>query len=173
MRSRSRVTRPARTATSRRSTFGGAPTAATTSSWAAPTPIDWCARLTAGASPSARSRCCGATGTGRWSMAELDPMASFRLDGKVAVVTGALGGSGSIVNVASMLGLVGVGQLPQAPYAATKGGLLNLTRELAAEWARKGVRVNALCPGYFHTEMNDQLLTTESGDKWVRGKTPM
>jgi NAD(P)-dependent dehydrogenase (short-subunit alcohol dehydrogenase family) len=58
-----------------------------------------------------------------------------------------LGGEGgTIVNVASILGLVGVGQIPQAGYAASKGGIV-MTRELSAQWARKGIRVNALAPG--------------------------
>jgi NAD(P)-dependent dehydrogenase (short-subunit alcohol dehydrogenase family) len=54
---------------------------------------------------------------------------------------------GAIVNVASILGLRGVGQIPQAGYAASKGGIVNLTRELGAQWARKGIRVNAIAPG--------------------------
>ena len=58
-----------------------------------------------------------------------------------------LADGGAIVNVASIWGLVGVGQIPEAGYAASKGGLVNLTRELAAQWARKGVRVNCLAPG--------------------------
>jgi NAD(P)-dependent dehydrogenase (short-subunit alcohol dehydrogenase family) len=82
-------------------------------------------------------------------------------------------GSGAIVNVASILGLVGVGQIPQAAYHASKGALVNLTRELAAEWGRSGVRVNALCPGYFRTEINDELLGSDSGAQWVRRRTPM
>ena len=65
------------------------------------------------------------------------------------------GDGGSIVNVASIWGLVGVGQIPEAGYAASKGGLVNLTRELAAQWARKGVRVNCLAPGWFRTEMTE------------------
>ena len=61
------------------------------------------------------------------------------------------GDGGTIVNVASIWGLVGVGQIPEAGYAASKGGLVNLTRELAAQWARRGVRVNCLAPGWFRT----------------------
>jgi hypothetical protein len=82
-------------------------------------------------------------------------------------------GSGSIVNVASMLGLVGAGLIPQPAYAASKAGLVNLTRELAAEWSRKGVRVNSLCPGYFRTEMNDALFESATGVRYMRNRTPM
>ena len=58
---------------------------------------------------------------------------------------------GSIVNTASILGLrVAVGQ---ASYATSKAGVVQLTKSLALEWIRHGVRVNALCPGYFITEM--------------------
>jgi NAD(P)-dependent dehydrogenase (short-subunit alcohol dehydrogenase family) len=67
----------------------------------------------------------------------------------------AMDGAGAIVNVASMLALTTAGT-PQAAYAASKAGLLGLTRDLAQEWtARKGVRVNAVAPGYFATEMTD------------------
>ncbi len=82
-------------------------------------------------------------------------------------------GAGSIINVASVLGLVGVGQIPQAGYAASKGGLINLTRELAAQWARKGVRVNALCPGWFHTEMTSDMFADEGAMRWIERKVPM
>ena len=62
----------------------------------------------------------------------------------------------SIVNVSSVLGLV-TGGLPQAAYSATKAGLLGLTRDLAAQWStRKGIRVNAVAPGFFPSEMTDQ-----------------
>ena len=64
---------------------------------------------------------------------------------------------GSIVNVSSVLGLVSVG-LPQAAYASSKSGLLGLTRDLAVQWAtRRGIRVNAVCPGYFASPMLDEL----------------
>ena len=82
-------------------------------------------------------------------------------------------GSGSIVNVASVLGQVGAGQVPQASYSASKGGVVNLTRELAAQWARRGVRVNSLSPGWFHTEMTDEMFEAESGLRWIRRNTPM
>jgi NAD(P)-dependent dehydrogenase (short-subunit alcohol dehydrogenase family) len=82
-------------------------------------------------------------------------------------------GSGSIVNVVSMLGLVGSGQVPFPSYTASKGGLVNLTRELAAEWARGGVRVNALAPGWFPSEMTADLFGDERSMAWVRRKSPM
>ena len=82
-------------------------------------------------------------------------------------------GRGSIVNVASILGVVGVGQIPQASYAAAKGGVVNLTRELAAQWARRGVRVNALGPGWFPTEMTEEMFRDERSLRWMRGRTPM
>jgi NAD(P)-dependent dehydrogenase (short-subunit alcohol dehydrogenase family) len=61
-------------------------------------------------------------------------------------------GSGSIVNVASIAGLVGVSD--RAAYNASKHGLIGLTRTLAAEWGGRGVRVNAVCPGWVKTEMD-------------------
>ncbi|WP_110208453.1 SDR family NAD(P)-dependent oxidoreductase [Nocardioides daejeonensis] len=62
---------------------------------------------------------------------------------------------GSIVNVASVLGQIAP-RFPQAAYAASKAGLIGLSRDLAGEWARRGIRVNALCPGYFASEMTAQ-----------------
>jgi NAD(P)-dependent dehydrogenase (short-subunit alcohol dehydrogenase family) len=64
-------------------------------------------------------------------------------------------GAGSIVNVSSMIALTTAGT-PQAGYAASKAGLLGLTRDLAQEWTgRRGIRVNAVAPGYFASEMTD------------------
>ncbi|BAH50307.1 SDR family NAD(P)-dependent oxidoreductase [Rhodococcus opacus] len=63
---------------------------------------------------------------------------------------------GAIVNIASVLGLTTAG-LPQAAYAASKAGVIGLTRDLAQQWGtRKGIRVNAIAPGFFETEMTDQ-----------------
>jgi NAD(P)-dependent dehydrogenase (short-subunit alcohol dehydrogenase family) len=84
------------------------------------------------------------------------------------------GRGGAIVNVASIWALVGVGQIPDAAYAASKGGLANLTRELAAQWARRGVRVNALAPGWFPSEMTrGTMFGDEQSERWVASRTPM
>lgn len=66
---------------------------------------------------------------------------------------------GSIVNIASILGLRVSPAV--APYMASKAGLIHLTRSMAWEFARYGIRVNALCPGYFSTEINAEFLKTE------------
>jgi NAD(P)-dependent dehydrogenase (short-subunit alcohol dehydrogenase family) len=83
------------------------------------------------------------------------------------------GDGGAIVNIASILGLRGVGQIPQAGYAASKGGIVNLTRELSAQWSRKGVRVNAIAPGWFESEMTSDMFAEESAHKWVARRAPM
>jgi NAD(P)-dependent dehydrogenase (short-subunit alcohol dehydrogenase family) len=94
-----------------------------------------------------------------------------------AMLDGGDGGGakgGAIVNVASILGLVGVGQIPQAGYAASKGGIVNLTRELSAQWSRKGIRVNAIAPGWFESEMTADMFSEEGkGREWVAQRAPM
>jgi NAD(P)-dependent dehydrogenase (short-subunit alcohol dehydrogenase family) len=77
-------------------------------------------------------------------------------------------GSGSIVNVASMLGHVASTPIKQAHYCASKGAVVNLTRELAAQWGRKGVRVNTLSPGWFKSEMTGDMDTDESSQRFVQ-----
>jgi NAD(P)-dependent dehydrogenase (short-subunit alcohol dehydrogenase family) len=83
------------------------------------------------------------------------------------------GGGGSIVNVASTLGLVGIGRIPQAAYAASKGAVVNLTRELAAQWARSGVRVNAIAPGWFPTEMTAEMFGNEKSLGYIARTVPI
>jgi NAD(P)-dependent dehydrogenase (short-subunit alcohol dehydrogenase family) len=82
-------------------------------------------------------------------------------------------GAGSIVNVASMLGHVGSTPVKQAHYCASKGAVVNLTRELALQWARKGVRVNALCPGWFPSEMTDGMDTDEGSQRFIAANSPI
>jgi NAD(P)-dependent dehydrogenase (short-subunit alcohol dehydrogenase family) len=82
-------------------------------------------------------------------------------------------GAGSIVNVASISGLV-AGDGPDTPsYAASKAAVVNLTRELAVRWAPRGVRVNALAPGWFPSEMTTETLSNEVGRQFVNERTPL
>lgn len=78
----------------------------------------------------------------------------------------ARGAGGAIVNIASVLGQSV--QMGTGSYAAAKAGLIHLTRAMALEWARYGVRVNAIAPGYYHTEMAASFLESEYGQKLTR-----
>lgn len=82
-------------------------------------------------------------------------------------------GGGSIVNVASISGLVAGDGTDTPSYAASKGAVINLTRELAVRWAPQGIRVNALAPGWFPTEMTAETLASESGRRFVAERTPL
>ena len=82
-------------------------------------------------------------------------------------------GRGSIVNIASILGLVASSPIHQASYAASKGAVVNLTRELAVQWARKGVRVNALAPGWFPSEMTTTMFTDDASGRYLERNCPM
>ena len=79
----------------------------------------------------------------------------------------------SIVNIGSVLGTVGGGRLRVPGYAAAKGGIHNLTRELASQWARKGVRVNAIAPGWFDTEMNHEMFENDRSAAYMEQGAPM
>ena len=80
---------------------------------------------------------------------------------------------GRIVNIVSIYALRGIGRVPEASYSASKGGLLSLTRELASQWSRKDIRVNALAPGWFPSEMTEGLFQEERLVEWVRDRTPL
>jgi hypothetical protein len=82
-------------------------------------------------------------------------------------------GGGSIVNIASMLGHIGSTPVKQAHYCASKGAVINLTRELALQWARKGIRVNSLCPGWFPSEMTAGMDGDEASQGFIRQMSPI
>lgn len=73
---------------------------------------------------------------------------------------------GSIVNIASILGLRVAGSV--APYAISKAGVIQMTKALALEWARHGIRINALAPEYFVTELNEDFFESEAGKSLIR-----
>lgn len=78
---------------------------------------------------------------------------------------------GKIINIASMLGLVGSQQV--LPYCVSKGGIIQMTRALALEWAKHNIQVNALCPGYVKTPMNESDLNDEKILSSIVRKIPM
>src|SRR5918995_293043 len=81
-------------------------------------------------------------------------------------------GDGAIVNVASIMGLSG-GLFPNASYQAAKGGIVNLTRALALEWAADGIRVNAVAPTYVDTDMTKAIFSNREMLNIVMEHTPL
>ena len=82
-------------------------------------------------------------------------------------------GYGRIINIASMYGLVGNMIAGSAPYHAAKGGVVNLTRALAAEWGKHGVTVNSICPGYFYTELTTATLDSDYFQDMAKRSIPL
>jgi NAD(P)-dependent dehydrogenase (short-subunit alcohol dehydrogenase family) len=84
------------------------------------------------------------------------------------------GGARSIVNVASVMGLRSIAQIADAAYVASKSALIGLTRELASQWGRYGIRVNAVAPGFFASEMTAGLGDdAESFPDWLTEQIPL
>jgi NAD(P)-dependent dehydrogenase (short-subunit alcohol dehydrogenase family) len=82
-------------------------------------------------------------------------------------------GGGAIVNVASSLALRSIDRTPHGAYVASKSGLVALTRELASQWGRYNVRVNAVAPGFFATEMNREIQATGGVPEWLGERIPL
>ena len=104
--------------------------------------------------------------------AEIDQILDTNLRGALRVATEAArrmreqDGNGSIVNIASILGLRQAGHV--TPYAMSKAGIIQMTKQLALELARYSIRVNAIAPGYFETELNRDFLSGPAGDALIR-----
>jgi len=82
-------------------------------------------------------------------------------------------GSGSVINVSSMFSFVASAPVHDAGYVTSKSAVNGLTRELAAQWAREGVRVNAIAPGFFPSEMTAELIDDARSQRWFERQCPM
>ncbi len=103
----------------------------------------------------------------------IDLFGSFRVARAVAKQAMIPAKFGRIINIASMYGLVGNKIAPASPYHAAKGGVVNLTRALAAEWGKYDITVNAICPGYFCTPLTKETLDSEWFKNYAKGAIPM
>jgi gluconate 5-dehydrogenase len=92
---------------------------------------------------------------------QIDLFGTFRVARAVAKKAMIPATYGRIINIASMYGLVGNKVAGSAPYHAAKGGVVNLTRALAAEWGKYGITVNSICPGYFYTPLTKETLDSD------------
>ena len=102
----------------------------------------------------------------------IDLFGSFKVARAVAKKAMLPAKYGRIINIASMYGLVGNKIAPASPYHAAKGGVVNLTRALAAEWGDKGITVNAICPGYFYSPLTVDTLNSEFFQNYARTMIP-
>ena len=82
-------------------------------------------------------------------------------------------GKGSIVNVASIMGLIGGREYPNPAYQASKGGVVNLTRSLALDWASRGIRVNAVAPAFVRTPLTQSLLAEDGMEEKLLVRAPL
>jgi gluconate 5-dehydrogenase len=111
-----------------------------------------------------------------FSDADWDALMATNLDGVFKVSRAAVKGmiarrKGVIINVSSVQSALARPSI--APYAASKGAITMLTKSMAGEWGQHGIRVNAIAPGYFKTELNAALVADEKFSTWLTGRTPM
>ena len=102
---------------------------------------------------------------------DIDLFGTFRVSRSVAKKAMIPAQYGRIINISSMYGLVGNKIAGSAPYHAAKGGVVNLTRALAAEWGAKGITV--ICPGYFYTDLTTETLNSEFFQANARTMIPL
>ena len=104
---------------------------------------------------------------------DIDLFGAFRVARAVAKKAMIPAQYGRIINIASMYGLVGNKIAPASPYHAAKGGVVNLTRALAAEWGKYNITVNSICPGYFCTPLTKETLDSQWFKDYAKGAIPM
>lgn len=104
---------------------------------------------------------------------QIDLFGTFRVARAVAKLAMIPAGYGRVINIASMYGLVGNKIAPCSPYHAAKGGVVNLTRGLAAEWGKYGITVNTICPGYFYTPLTVDTLNSEYFQEYAKRTIPL
>jgi gluconate 5-dehydrogenase len=80
-------------------------------------------------------------------------------------------GSGRIINICSLMSALSRPSI--APYAASKAAVANLTRGMATDWAKHGLNINGIAPGYFKTELNEALMKNAEFNSWIEKRTPM
>ncbi|MBR2678701.1 MAG: SDR family oxidoreductase [Bacilli bacterium] len=80
---------------------------------------------------------------------------------------------GRVINIASMYGMVGNTEIPTIAYHSSKGAVVNFTRAAAAELAKYNITVNAICPGYFYTELTTEVLDTDMFKAFADSHVPM
>jgi gluconate 5-dehydrogenase len=108
--------------------------------------------------------------------ADWNELMATNLDGVFKVSRAAVKGmierrQGAIINVSSVQSALARPSI--APYAASKGAITMLTKSMAGEWGQHNVRVNAIAPGYFKTELNSALVADQKFSEWLTGRTPM
>lgn len=102
----------------------------------------------------------------------IDLFGSFKVARAVAKLAMIPAKYGRIINIASMYGLVGNKIAPASPYHAAKGGVVNMTRALAAEWGKYGITCNSICPGYFVTPLTKETLDSQWFQEYAKGAIP-